>query len=330
MSQTIKLKRSAVTGNVPTTAQLELGEVAINTYDGKLFIKKDDGTASVIEVGSAPAGYNNTNWDTAYGWGDHALAGYSTTDTVYTLPEATATTRGGIELFSNTDQTVAANAISSIASRTYGIQLNSAGQAVVNVPWVNTDNNTWRPIHDAPVDGATTTSISSNWAFDNVKTAVPAGALFTDTVYSHPTHPGDDFSVDTGPLTGATVVSDIDINVTTDTLGHVTDANGVVSTRTLTLADLGYTGATNANNYSLPEATSTARGGIELFSDTDQTVAANAVSATAGRTYGLQLNSAGQAVVNVPWSDTNTVYTHPSHPGDDISIDTGASKSALL
>lgn len=57
--------------------------------------------------------------------------------------------------------------------------------------------------------------------------------------YSHPSHPGDDFSVDTGALTGATVVSDIDINVTTDTLGHVTDANGTVSTRTLTAADIG-------------------------------------------------------------------------------------------
>ena len=69
----------------------------------------------------------------------------------------------------------------------------------------------------------------------------------TNTVYTHPTHPGDDFSVDTGALTGATVVSDIDINVTTDSLGHVTDANGSVATRTLTLANLGYTGATNAN-----------------------------------------------------------------------------------
>jgi hypothetical protein len=66
------------------------------------------------------------------------------------------------------------------------------------------------------------------------------------TAYTHPSHPGDDFSVDTGALTGATVVSDIDINVTTDTLGHVTDANGSVATRTLTLANLGYTGATNA------------------------------------------------------------------------------------
>ena len=53
----------------------------------------------------------------------------------------------------------------------------------VNVPWVdtNTDTNTFRPIHDTPVNGATTTSISSNWAFDNVKTAVPTGAVFTDT-----------------------------------------------------------------------------------------------------------------------------------------------------
>jgi hypothetical protein len=64
--------------------------------------------------------------------------------------------------------------------------------------------------------------------------------------YTHPSHPGDDFSVDTGLLAGANVVSDIDINVTTDLSGHVTDTNGVISTRVLTLADLGYTGETNA------------------------------------------------------------------------------------
>jgi hypothetical protein len=64
--------------------------------------------------------------------------------------------------------------------------------------------------------------------------------------YTHPTYVGDDFSVDTGSLTGAKVVSDIDINVTTDGYGHVTDANGSVKTRTLTLADLGYSGETDA------------------------------------------------------------------------------------
>ena len=68
----------------------------------------------------------------------------------------------------------------------------------------------------------------------------------TNTVYTHPTHPGDDASIDTGALTGAVVISDLDFNVTTDTLGHVTDANATVATRTLTLANLGYTGETNA------------------------------------------------------------------------------------
>lgn len=51
MANVIKLRRSAVQGNVPTTTQIALGEVAINTYDGKLFIKKDDGTATVVEPG---------------------------------------------------------------------------------------------------------------------------------------------------------------------------------------------------------------------------------------------------------------------------------------
>lgn len=56
MAQTVKLKRSATPSAVPTTAQLDLGEVAINTYDGKMYIKKDDGTASVIEVGASSGG----------------------------------------------------------------------------------------------------------------------------------------------------------------------------------------------------------------------------------------------------------------------------------
>ena len=53
MAQTIKLRRSATAGATPTTSQLELGEVAINTYDGKMYIKKSvGGTESIVELGS--------------------------------------------------------------------------------------------------------------------------------------------------------------------------------------------------------------------------------------------------------------------------------------
>ena len=50
---------------------------------------------------------------------------------------------------------------------------------------------------------------------------------------------GDDINIDTGALTGATVISDLDFNITTDTSGRVTDANGTVATRTLTAGNLG-------------------------------------------------------------------------------------------
>jgi hypothetical protein len=54
MSQNIRLKRSAVPGRVPTTEQLELGELALNTYDGKLYLKQDIvGSQTVIAVGSS-------------------------------------------------------------------------------------------------------------------------------------------------------------------------------------------------------------------------------------------------------------------------------------
>lgn len=44
MAQTIKLKRSASPDTAPNASQLALGEVAINTYDGLMYIKKSDGT----------------------------------------------------------------------------------------------------------------------------------------------------------------------------------------------------------------------------------------------------------------------------------------------
>ena len=47
-----KLKRSAVAGKVPTPTQLALGELAANTHDGRLFLKRDDGTEQIIEVGA--------------------------------------------------------------------------------------------------------------------------------------------------------------------------------------------------------------------------------------------------------------------------------------
>ena len=53
-SPQIRIKRTAVTGRVPSTTQLDLGELAINTSDGKLFLKKSlNSVETIIDVGSA-------------------------------------------------------------------------------------------------------------------------------------------------------------------------------------------------------------------------------------------------------------------------------------
>ena len=50
MAQVLKLKRTAVQGKIPTTATLELGELAINTYDGQLYFEKDNGAPSIQSI----------------------------------------------------------------------------------------------------------------------------------------------------------------------------------------------------------------------------------------------------------------------------------------
>jgi len=155
------------------------------------------------------------------------LDGIATQANKYELPAATATVLGGIKLGSATVQTVAASAVTTTASRSYAVQVNAAGQAVVNVPWENTT-----------------------------------------------------YSAATQAAAGMMSAAD------------KTKLDGI---------------AAQANKYELPAATAAALGGIKLGHATVQTVAAAAPTATASRTYPVQVNSAGQAVVNVPW--TNTTYS---------------------
>jgi hypothetical protein len=46
----LQLKRSAVAGKEPTTSSLALGELAINTYEGKVFLKKDNGVETIVQL----------------------------------------------------------------------------------------------------------------------------------------------------------------------------------------------------------------------------------------------------------------------------------------
>ena len=120
-----------------------------------------DNVKTAVPTGAV---FTDTNTNTQLSSGDITAMGFSTTDndTTYVSSDFTHNSLSGVSANEHLDWTTDRGA-TNIHANNY------------------TNTNTFRAIHDTPADGATTTSISSNWAFDNVKTAVPSGALFTDT-----------------------------------------------------------------------------------------------------------------------------------------------------
>ena len=81
MAQLVKLKRTSVEGRKPTTSNLSLGELAINTYDGKIYFEKDNGTPSIKEIATEDSyHFYTTSFDSRYVnlTGNETIAGNKT------------------------------------------------------------------------------------------------------------------------------------------------------------------------------------------------------------------------------------------------------------
>lgn len=124
MAQQIRLKRSAVTGKTPLTTDVALGELAINTFDGKMFFKRNNGTESIIELSNvghthalgtltgvvltSPSTnqvlqFNGTNWvNAAAGSGTVTSVGLSGGTTGLTITGSPITTSGTLTLATTT------------------------------------------------------------------------------------------------------------------------------------------------------------------------------------------------------------------------------------
>lgn len=216
MSSRIVLKRSSVAGKVPQTTDLQLGEIAINTTDGKLYIKKSvDGVESVVSpTGSASSGislqgslslYVNqsttltiTNYDSATSYSVSATGGTATIsgDTITYTAGSTAGSFALSITASNTDGT---------SMRSVAVTVNAAGiLQPTNASPTNAATNQDGPSLTLSASafqtvGMTDTHASSDWqvatdsAFTNVissasasttsKTSWQASNLAVSTTY---------------------------------------------------------------------------------------------------------------------------------------------------
>ena len=227
-------------------------------------LRDDDGDDKTVTNGLyvkfvAATGTLGTNVTGVGSTGDPFVMTITSPDTNTTYSVATASALGLVKLEDDTEQSVAANTVSATASRTYGIQLNSSEQAVVNVPW--TDTNTTYSV-------ATSSALGLIKLEDDTTQTTAANAVTTTASRSY----------------------GLQLNSSNQGIINVpwTDTNTTYSAMTSSTLGLG-----------------------KLEDDTTQTTAANAITTTASRTYGIQFNSSNQLVVNVPWtSGTDTNYTY--------------------
>jgi len=174
--------------------------------------------------------------------------------------------------------------------------------------------------------GTAATTASTDYATAAQGTTADAalprtGGAMTGAITTNSTFDGRDVATDGTKLDG--IEAGADVTDTTNVVASLSAGTGIslsaggeiantAPDQTVALTGAGGTSVSGtypsftitSTSFALPVATDTTLGGIELFSDTDQTVVANAVTTTAARTYGIQLNSDDQAVVNVPWTDT--------------------------
>lgn len=144
---------SAKTVNIPTYSNASTSTAGLMSAADKSKLNGITGGAEVnqnafsnVVVGSTTiAADSKTDTLTLTAGSNITLTPNATNDSItisasgssYSLPLASNNTRGGIKLSSST-QGGTPNGITTIAGRTYAVQVNSSERAVVNVPWTDT------------------------------------------------------------------------------------------------------------------------------------------------------------------------------------------------
>ena len=285
MANSIKIKRSAVAAKVPLTTDLALGELAINTYDGKLYLKKDDGTEAIVTVNSGGAGS-----------GDVVGPGSSTDNAITRFDGATG------KLIQNSTATLDDSGVVSVSGANIsGLTASSAvatdgSSNLVSVANTGTGDNVLAtsPTLITPALGTPTALVGTN--ISGTATAFTASNVTTNANLTGPiTSVGNATSIASQTGTGSTFVMNTSPVLVTPNIG--TPSAGVLTNCTFPTLDQDTTG-TAAKTNALNSATTV----VNVSSATAPTVG-QVLTATNGTAATWQTPSGGGATLS---NDTTT------------------------
>ncbi len=310
MANTLLVKRTTVAGRVPTTAQLEAGELAVNVPDGKLYLKQEGASNGIVEIGPVRSVAGRAG-DVALSVGDvsgvAALASpaFSGTPTAPTPSTADSSTRLATTAFVKA-QGYVTTATAGVSAVTGTAPIVSSGGATPAIS----------------ILAATTSAPGSMSAADKAKLdGIAAGAQV-----NVPTNLGITGTADARTITSSTGTN-VTLPVATTSvaglmaIGDKAKLDGIAAGAQLNVAtNLGYTAAASngtvssstGNNATLPAATTSLAGLLTapdkakldgIAAGAQVNVATN-LGVSAGTTSGPTITSSTGSNVTLPAAST--------------------------
>ena len=281
-----------------TTATAQSGDTVKVTSTGKMYLIKDESKLS-SEDGYEPYTASQAS---SVPW-----SGVTGKPSTFTPPTSSATVLGGIKVGYTT------------SGKNYKVQLDSSGNAYVNVPW--TDNNTTYNEATADTLGLVKIGYASNGK--NYAVLLANGKMYVNVPWT------DSNTTYTQATSDKLGLVKIGYSANGKNYPVVLDGNGKMyvnvpwTDTNTTYTNMGAASASAAGKAGLVPAPAAGAQASFLRGDGTWVIPTNTTYAKAntttlglvmigyaenGKNYPVELDSSGKMYVNVPWTDTNTTY----------------------